>query len=57
LIALSTAKAYYRMSLTPRADGQQQWAHDGKPLYTYVNDTMPGDTNGDSVGNVWHVIR
>jgi predicted lipoprotein with Yx(FWY)xxD motif len=57
LIALSAAKAYYRMSLTPRADGQQQWAHDGKPLYTYVNDTMPGDTNGDNVGNVWHVIR
>jgi len=57
LIALSTAKAYYRMSLTPRADGQQQWAHDGKPLYTYVNDTMPGDANGDSIGNVWHVIR
>jgi predicted lipoprotein with Yx(FWY)xxD motif len=57
LIAVSTAKAYYRMSLTPRTDGQQQWAYDGRPLYTYVNDTMPGDINGDNVGNVWHVIR
>jgi predicted lipoprotein with Yx(FWY)xxD motif len=31
--------------------------YDGKPLYTYVNDTMPGDVNGDNVGNVWHVVR
>jgi predicted lipoprotein with Yx(FWY)xxD motif len=57
LIALSTAKAHWRMSLTRRTDGQQQWLYDGKPLYTYVNDTMPGDINGDNVGNVWHVIR
>ena len=57
LIALSTAKAHWRMSLTRRADGQQQWLYDGKPLYTYVNDTMPGDVNGDNVGNVWHVVR
>ena len=57
LIALSTAKAHWRMSLTRRADGQQQWLYDGKPLYTYVHDTMPGDINGDNVGNAWHVIR
>jgi len=57
LIALSTAKAHWRMSLTRRADGQRQWLYDGKPLYTYVADTMPGDINGDNVGNVWHVIR
>jgi predicted lipoprotein with Yx(FWY)xxD motif len=57
LIALSTAKAHWRMSLTRRADGQQQWLYDGKPLYTYVEDTMPGDVNGDNVGNVWHVVR
>jgi predicted lipoprotein with Yx(FWY)xxD motif len=57
LIALSTAKAHWRMSLTRRTDGQQQWAFDGKPLYTYIEDTMPGDINGDNVGNAWHVIR
>ena len=57
LIALSTARNHWRMSLAPRTDGQQQWAYDGKPLYTYVNDTMPGDTKGDNVGNAWHVIR
>jgi predicted lipoprotein with Yx(FWY)xxD motif len=57
LIALSTAKAHWRMSLTRRTDGQQQWAYDGRPLYTYIEDTMPGDINGDNVGNAWHVIR
>ena len=57
LIALSTAKAHWRMSLTRRTDGQQQWLYDGRPLYTYVNDTMPGDTNGDNIDSAWHVIR
>lgn len=57
LIAFSTAKAHWRMSLTRRADGQQQWLYDGKPLYTYVHDTMPGDINGDNVRDVWHVVR
>lgn len=57
LIALSTAKAHWRMSLTHRADGQRQWLFDGKPVYTYIHDTVPGDVNGDNVGNAWHVIR
>jgi predicted lipoprotein with Yx(FWY)xxD motif len=57
LIALSTAKAHWRMSLTRRADGQQQWLYDGKPLYTYVHDKVPGDIKGDNVGSVWHVVR
>jgi predicted lipoprotein with Yx(FWY)xxD motif len=57
LIALSTAKAHWRMSLTRRTDGQQQWLYDGKPLYTYINDAMPGDVNGDNVGDAWHVVR
>src|ERR1041384_4217589 len=45
LIALSAAKAHWRMSLTRRADSQQQWQYDGKPLYTYIGDTTPGDMN------------
>jgi predicted lipoprotein with Yx(FWY)xxD motif len=57
LIALSTARAYRRMTLTRRTDGQQQWAYDGKPLYTYIDDKTPGDIKGDNVGNAWHVIR
>ena len=40
-----------------RKDGARQWAKDGKPLYFWVGDTEPGETNGDGVGGVWHVAR
>jgi predicted lipoprotein with Yx(FWY)xxD motif len=51
------AQEYGRMSLVSRTDGPRQWAYDGKPLYTYAEDSVPGDVNGDNVGNVWHVVR
>ena len=38
-----------------RGDGQKQWTYKGKPLYTYRNDTKPGDQNGNGQdGNTWH---
>ncbi|NSX53417.1 COG4315 family predicted lipoprotein [Parasulfitobacter algicola] len=40
-----------------RRDGTFQWAQDGMPLYFWVGDSKPGDTNGDGVGGVWHVAR
>lgn len=40
-----------------RKDGAKQWAKDGKPLYFWVGDTEPGETNGDGVGGVWHVAH
>jgi predicted lipoprotein with Yx(FWY)xxD motif len=33
-----------------------RWAEDAKPLYTYVKDKKPGDTTGDKVKDVWHVV-
>jgi predicted lipoprotein with Yx(FWY)xxD motif len=51
------AQEYGRMSLVSRTDGQRQWAYDGRPLYTYSEDSMNGDVNGDNVGSVWHVVR
>ncbi len=33
-------------SIIARADGSQQWAVRGKPLYTYNNDWLLGDANG-----------
>lgn len=46
-----------RMSLISRADGRRQWAYDGKPLYTYRDDSAAGDANGDNIRNVWHVVK
>jgi predicted lipoprotein with Yx(FWY)xxD motif len=51
------AQEYGRMSLVTRTDGQRQWAYDGRPLYTYAEDSRYGDINGDNVGSVWHVVR
>ncbi|MBN9023667.1 MAG: hypothetical protein J0H08_16585 [Rhizobiales bacterium] len=41
------------------ADGKAatMWAHDGWPLYLFVNDTKPGDVTGDGVNGVWHVAK
>ena len=41
-----------------RADGSRQWTYQGKPLYTYANDTKPGDIKGDGFLNgTWHVAQ
>ena len=40
-----------------RDDGSKQWAYQGKPLYTWIKDTKPGDRTGDGFQNVWKVAR
>jgi predicted lipoprotein with Yx(FWY)xxD motif len=42
-------------SVVVRNDGSKQWAYKGKPLYTWMDDKRPGDTDGDGRNNVWHV--
>jgi predicted lipoprotein with Yx(FWY)xxD motif len=39
-----------------RTDGSPQTTYNGKPLYMFSGDAAPGDTNGDGVGGVWHVV-
>jgi predicted lipoprotein with Yx(FWY)xxD motif len=57
VIAANGARPYGLMSLNARQNGQEQWAYDGKPLYTYAGDSMHGDVKGEDAGNVWHVVR
>jgi predicted lipoprotein with Yx(FWY)xxD motif len=40
-----------------RADGTLQVAYDGAPLYYFANDTAPGDTNGQGLGDNWFVAE
>lgn len=40
-----------------RNDGSLQVAADGWPLYYWVGDEDPGDTNGQGVQEVWWVLR
>lgn len=39
-----------------RTDGTKQLAYENHPLYTYVGDSAPGDTTGDGLGGVWHIV-
>ncbi|MGY2288134.1 COG4315 family predicted lipoprotein [Pseudomonas gingeri] len=57
MIAAEGAKPEGKWTLIKRADNKMQWAHDGKPMYTYKDDTKPGDINGDGKGGMWHVAK
>lgn len=52
-----TSSAPANWTVLARDDGSKQWAYMGKPLYTWVKDTKPGDTTGDGFNNVWHVAH
>lgn len=58
LMAADGAQASGEWSVITRDDGKKQWAYKGKPLYTWVKDTKPGDKTGDGFNNnVWHVAK
>ena len=57
LLAAAGATATSDYSVISRDDGTMQWAYKDKPLYLWVKDTKPGDTSGDMVKNVWHVVK
>lgn len=44
-------------TIIERTDGAKQWAYEGMPLYYWIKDDNPGDTTGDGVGGVWHVVK
>lgn len=56
-VAPADAKTIGDYSVITRDDGTRQWAYKGKPLYTWVKDTKPGDTTGDGFRNLWRVAR
>ncbi|RRH67629.1 COG4315 family predicted lipoprotein [Falsigemmobacter faecalis] len=44
-------------TLIDRTDGTKQWAHKGKPVYLYFEDTKAGDVLGDGKGGgTWHTL-
>lgn len=40
-----------------RADGSNQFAYKGMPVYYYSPDKQPGDITGDGVGGIWHLVK
>ena len=58
LMASANAKPMAGYTIIARADGAKQWAHKGKPLYTWKNDHKPGDITGDGfLNNTWHIAK
>jgi predicted lipoprotein with Yx(FWY)xxD motif len=44
------------LGVITRSDGGQQVTLDGHPLYHFSGDSAPGDTNGNGIGGIWHVV-
>lgn len=44
------------LGTTERRDGKAQVTYAGMPLYYFAGDQRPGDTNGQGIGDVWHVV-
>jgi predicted lipoprotein with Yx(FWY)xxD motif len=48
-----------KLGTITRADGSIQATYNGHPLYTYVDDTAPGQARGNGLnasGGVWHEV-
>jgi predicted lipoprotein with Yx(FWY)xxD motif len=45
-----------KLGVIPRPDGSRQVTYLGNPLYTYVDDRRPGDTNGQGLDGIWFLV-
>ncbi len=57
LMVKAGEKAEGEWTQIKRDDGTMQWAYDGKPVYTFINDKKAGDMFGDGMKDVWHVAK
>ena len=55
-MAMPTDKPVGDLTIITRPDGTKQWADEGKPLYTFIQDKKPGDITGDKMKDVWHAV-
>lgn len=51
----SAASLSGKLTIVSDANGNQV-EYNGHPLYTYSGDTGPGQTTGEGVGGIWHVV-
>lgn len=55
--AAADSKSAGDYSVVVRDDGSKQWALQGKPLYYFIGDAKPGDSNGEGKLGVWHTVK
>ncbi len=51
----STTSLPGKLSVQADANGTQV-EYNGHPLYTFSGDTAPGQTTGEGIGGIWHVV-
>jgi len=56
LYAQATDTAVGDWTIITRPDKTLQWAHKGRPVYTYYDDLTPGVMSGDGDRGRWHAI-
>ncbi|MFM0729215.1 hypothetical protein PQQ52_01780 [Paraburkholderia sediminicola] len=56
-MANSSDKPSGDWTLIPSADGKQQWAYKGHPLYRYAADKQAGEMKGDGFKDMWHTAK
>ncbi|MEH6443948.1 MAG: hypothetical protein V7784_08620 [Oceanospirillaceae bacterium] len=56
-VLANTSFSEGKFSTAQRTDGSTQVRYNNKPLYLWVGDKNPGETNGDNIKNVWHIIN
>jgi predicted lipoprotein with Yx(FWY)xxD motif len=44
------------LGTSQREDGTMQVTYAGHPVYHYSGDSAAGDTNGEGIGGVWHLV-
>jgi D-xylose transport system substrate-binding protein len=45
-----------KLGVIQRQDGTYQVTYNNMPLYTFTQDTQPGQTNGQGYANLWYVL-
>ena len=45
-----------KIAVQAQPDGSKQVSYNGHLLYTFTNDTAPGDAKGQGLGNVWYTL-
>ena len=46
-----------QLGVIERQDGSRQVTHNSTPLYRFLNDSAPGDANGQGIGGRWFAIQ
>jgi len=53
---VGTGLSVSKLAVDMQPDGAHQVAYNGHLLYTFAQDTAPGDAKGQALGNVWFAL-